>query len=401
MRYIFLILCFFSLNSRLFAQQLPHPDSVKMLIANTAIQLECTGAMNDLYNFKFKRAESIFHWLERSYPEHPLGYFLMGLSQWWKIVPNVDNKRYDKSLLAYMDTTILLSKVRLKSAKKETRIEAAFFLSLAYGFRGRIFSERKKWTAAATAGKKSLKYIELASEKSELSPEFLLGDGLYNYYSVWIPENYKYLRPLLWFFKKGDKDLGLKQLQEVSTHAFYTRTEAQFFLMRLYANEPKQGENRVAKSLAIAENLHNKYPDNAYFHRYYARALYIKGRRTKELEKVCLTILENIDDKKIGYEAVSGRYATFYLGYIYKNQLKNEEKAIKYLEMCLKYSEKLKAYTAGYYLYSLLYLAEIADLNKQYSQADYYYRRITDTRQKKHSTYKKAKIYLKKNRKRK
>ena len=154
MRYIFLILCFFITSSRLSAQQLPHPDSVKMLIANTAIQLECTEAMNNLYNFKFKRAESVFHWLERSYPEHPLGYFLMGLSQWWKIVPNVDNKRYDKRLLAYMDTTILLSKARLKSAKKETRIEAAFFLSLAYGFRGRIFSERKKWTAAAAAGKK-------------------------------------------------------------------------------------------------------------------------------------------------------------------------------------------------------------------------------------------------------
>ena len=41
-------------------------------------------------------------------------------------------------------------------------------------------------------------------------------------------------------FPKGNKQLGLQQLEEVATNAFYTRVEAQYFLFRLYASEEKK-----------------------------------------------------------------------------------------------------------------------------------------------------------------
>ena len=60
-----------------------------------------------------------------------------------------------------------------------------------------------------------------------------MATALYNYYAEWISENYAILRPVLMFFPDGNKELGIKQLKTVANNAFYTRTEAQYFLMRI------------------------------------------------------------------------------------------------------------------------------------------------------------------------
>ncbi len=70
-----------------------------------------------------------------------------------------------------------------------------------------------------------------------------------------------------------DKALGLKQLKEVSYNAFYTRTEAMVWLMRILNNY----ENDQPRAFQLAQYLHTSYPDNPYFHRYYARMLYSRG----------------------------------------------------------------------------------------------------------------------------
>jgi hypothetical protein len=69
--------------------------------------------------------------------------------------------------------------------------------------------DRKNWRKAIAAGNNAMEYLEIGDKQHELSPEFLFGDALYNYFSVWVPENYPALKPVLWFFPKGDKALGL------------------------------------------------------------------------------------------------------------------------------------------------------------------------------------------------
>src|SRR5690606_26692772 len=122
----------------------------------------------------------------------------------------------------------------------KTNKEAAFFLAAGYGFQSRLYSERKSWTKAAFAGRYALKYMDLSRGEEEFNPELLLGDALFNYFSEWIPENYPLLRPVMALFPKGNKALGLQQLEQVANNAFYTRVEAQYFLFRLYASEEKR-----------------------------------------------------------------------------------------------------------------------------------------------------------------
>lgn len=365
-------------------------DTTIILISDLGVQLQCTEALNDLYNFKFSDAEWKFRYLRYKYRWHPLPYFLMGLIEWWKIMPNTKNTDHDKVFLAYMDSTILVAE-NLYKKHPPYKIEAAFFLAAAYGFKGRLYSDeyRKQWTKAASAGKSALNYLEVCKEGQALSPELLFGDALYNYFSVWVPENYPALKPILWFFPKGDKKLGLEQLKEVSYNAFYTRTEAMVWLMRILNNY----ENDQPRALQLSEYLYQTYPDNPFFHRYYARTLYSMGRFAAA-EPVSKEILARIDSSMVGYEATSGRYAAFFLGQVNEAR-KHHEEAKKYYKLCVKYAEEIEATESGYYLYSLIALGEIADKEGNKEEAKRYFNEVRKRAKRKDEAFKDAKRRLK------
>ena len=372
------------------AQKKVKKDTTIILINNVTMQIEISDALSDLYNFKFTRAEQQFRWFKQKYPWHPLPYFLLGLSEWWKIMPNTKDTRYDDRFLAYMDSTIIVSE-NLFDKYPEYKIEGAFFLAAAHGFKGRLYSdeERKNWTKSAVEGKAALKYMEICREKADLSPELLFGDALYNYFSVWVPENYPSLKPIMWFFRKGDKQLGLKQLKEVSYNAFYTRTEAMVWLMRILNSY----ENDQIRAFQLSEYLYTTYPDNPYFHRYYARMLYARGM-FPEMERQSKNILARVDSAYLGYEATSGRYAAFFLGQFYESQRKWEDSK-KYYLLAVKYAEEIGATESGYYLFSLIALGEINERTGNKAEAKRYFKEVKKKSNRKDEAYKDAKKRLK------
>lgn len=365
-------------------------DTTIILISDPSVQIEATDALNNMYDFKFEKAEQQFRWFKQKYRWHPLPYFLLGLSEWWKIMPNTKDTSHDDKFLAYMDSTIMVAEI-LHRKYPAYRVESAFFLAAAYGFKGRLYAdeERKNWRKAAAVGKTALNYLEECKEKDNLSPELLFGDALYNYFSVWVPENYPVLKPLLWFFRKGDKALGLQELKEVSYNAFYTRTEAMVWLMRI----SNSYENDQVRAYSIAEYLHSTYPDNPYFHRYYARMLYSRGMYD-EMEKQSLEIIQDIDSGKVGYEATSGRYAAFFLGQMYERQGKVPE-AKKYYEMAVAYAREIEATDSGYYLYSLISLGEISQKLGDKEAAKQYFTEVKKKSDRKDQSFKEAKKRLK------
>jgi hypothetical protein len=384
----FLALVLF-LKAFLLQAQFDDPN-LKYLLMDRKLQLEATTAVNAMYNFKFDAAEKDFQWMRYRYPSHPLPVFLLGLMEWWKIQPDIDNKSFDDSFTALMDTSILLAE-NLQRKDKQS-IEAAFFLAASHGFKGRLLSERGSWTKAAIEGKKSLTNLQITKQNDTLSPEFLFGVALFNYYSVWIPDNYKFLRPVMALFPRGDKEKGIIQLKEVAFNAFYTRTEAYLYLARIYANE----ENQPQKALPMCEYLAATFPDNPYFQRLYARMCYSLGK-TAEVEKVSLDILDKINRQMPGYEATSGRYASYYLGYIYRHSYKKDkQKARKYFDQCLQFCNKNEAFKTGYYKFTLLNLMQISDEEKNPMMAVEYARKIQESTDRNDSCHKLAKDILKK-----
>jgi len=362
-------------------------DGSRPLLLDMTMQVETTQAVNDMYNFKFAKAEQQFRWIKQKYAWHPLPYFLLGLSQWWKIVPNIDNTEYDEKFIHYMDTAVMLAERMYE--RNEEDPEAAFFLAAGYAFKARLHSERRDWSKATVTGKNALKYLEICKNKEDFSPELLFGDALYNYYAEWVPENYPILKPVLMFFPEGDKEEGMEQLRTVANNAFYTRTEAQYFLMRILYEE---NEDRT-EALHISEYLASTFPDNAYFHRYYARMLYGRGRYN-QAEKVSLSILEKIDKEMPGYEATSGRYAAFFLAQI--NEARGDRDSARYYyEKAVHFGIKINATESGYFLYSLLNLAEILEGEGEYELAETYYKMVKDYADRKDDVHKRARERLK------
>lgn len=354
-----------------------------MVLKNPGVQIEATEAINMLYNYKFDDADKEFRWLRYRYPKHPMPHFLMGLAEWWKIVPNTDNEAFDDRFLMHMDSTIELAEKLYDS--EANKIEPAFFLAAAYAFKGRLYSERESWTKAAFAGKKSLKYFEVCKGNGDLSPELLFGDGLYNYYRDWVPKEYPILKPVLAFFPKGNKKLGQQQLEKVGNNAFYTRVEARYFLLQIYSME-----NEYGKAYEMAKYMWQTFPNNPYFERYFCRTAFVTGK-SDEASAAARNILQKIDQGMPGYEGVSGRNAAYVLAYYSINYQRDLEAAAQYYQKAIDFSVKTNSTKAGYYVSSLLGLGKIAETKKNYDEALRYYKTAGDRADKNSSQDKEAK----------
>lgn len=359
-----------------------------MLLLDAGLQIDISLAVNNMYNFNFMDAEREFRFIKYDYPTHPLPDFLLGLSQWWRIMPNLDDESFDANFLMYMDSAIYKAEKLLE--KDEDNKEGAFFLAAAHGFKGRLYSERRSWRKATFAGSQALKYLDLGKTGNEafFNPELMFGDALFNYYREWIPENYPLLKPILVFFPRGDKQLGLEQLREVSKNSFYSRTEAQYFLMRILYYEEKDVEG----GYEMASYLHQTFPNNAYFHRFYVMLSYLRGRIT-EMEKGSLEILRKLDEGYLGYEATSGRYAAFFLGQV-KERRGDKEAAKTYYQRAISFGEETEAQESGYYLYAMLNLAKLYMDEGREKEANSLFKSIKKYAKRKHPAHETAREYL-------
>ena len=365
------------------------------ILTDIDIQIEATSAINKMYNYQFEEAEKEFRWLSSEYKNHPLPVFLLGLSSWWKIDAQ-SSKSYvgesqkenilDKNFLNFMDESINLSK---RIYNQGNKVDGAFFLAASYGFKGRLLSERRKWSAAAFAGRNAIKYLKEIRKDDLMIPEISFGNGLFNYYSVWISERYPLLKPIIKLFPEGNKNKGVEQLNIASKNSFYTRTEAQYFLMRIYS-----GEGKLTKALQLSKYLKDTYPENSIFHKYFTQLLY-RNSRLNECLKESNNIIINYDKRKFGYNEDEARIAHFFLAEIYHSNL-NFDKAIFNYKKSIEFSEKIGKQKMGYSIFSNFSLGRISFNRNEYKQAKIYFKRVLKLTKRKDDLNKRSRNFLKK-----
>jgi hypothetical protein len=366
-------------------------DIAGWLLLDKDIQLELGGAVQNLYNFKFMKAEKQFHSLQRRYPQHPMAYFLLGLSTWWRMMPNnVTDTRYDKLFLAYLDTAQTKAEALYKADAHN--YEACFFLAAAHGMEARLHAERHNWRKATVSSRRALIYFEKSQEANGLSSEFLFGEGLFNYYAVWIGEEYKWLRPVLFFFPKGDRARGLAQLQQVGRTAFYTSTEANFFLVTILNSDR---EKKTADAYALARQLATQFPDNSRFQLDYAKLAFKLGK-FEESEAASLSVLRKYAAGQVGYEAYSGRAATYIMGYLMQYKYHDLPQAKDYYQRCIAYSEQAGVAKQGYYIFAEAGLARLALQTSDHATARRYYRAVLEHSDNGEESYLEARDWLRK-----
>ena len=242
------------------------------------------------------------------------------------------------------------------------------------------------------SSKRSLTYLQKSRAANGLSPEFAFGEGLFNYYAVWMTDEYPWLRPVLLFSPKGNQAQGLAQLNTAAQQDFYPGTEAQYFQMRIWGSAR---EHRPAEFLVAAQSLARDFPDDACFARRYATQAFAQGEFAA-CEQISRDILEKLNQGRAGYEAFSGRVAAYHLGYLLQTRDRDPVQAADYYHRCLVFCETVQA-TTGYYVYANAALARLAAQQQDVAAARRYYAVVVDKAGKHTPSYAEARAYLRRN----
>lgn len=120
-----------------------------------------------------------------------------------------------------------------------------------------------------------LSLLDGVRKYADAYPEMQFELGLYEYYIDYFSKNYPIMRPLLYFFPKGNETSGLARLERCARDSLnYTQYEAAYFLGYIFLYQAK----RPAQALYWLEYLSQRFPENPLFRRMWAEALYQVGR---------------------------------------------------------------------------------------------------------------------------
>lgn len=249
------------------------------LIHDTTAMHHIRQGIDHIYNYEFSEAEEVIVMLEDKYPDHPITSFYKGLIYYWKYYPVIPEKPGSEEFEWEME----LSWERADSLKQQDcNIEGVFFELMARSFIVMYYADNGKSSRAIKHFNTIYRDILQGFELQEDFQEFLFITGLYNYYREAFPEAYPIYKPALIFFRKGDREKGLKMLRDAAFETDFMKVEAAMFLSMIHINF----ENNPDSALWYAEYLHGEYPGNTYFHSKYTEMLLINGQYDRALIQI-------------------------------------------------------------------------------------------------------------------
>lgn len=352
----------------------PQQAKAQWVLLEDSAHVMVERGLDYMYDLNYVKADSVFTALTKIAPNHPAGYFLLALTDWWRIKPNIadDNavKRYSKSYEDRLQKTIDISEARLKENADD--IVGLFFKGAAYGYRARLKATHRpdltslpQWFAIFRDANEGRKMLLECQKLAPSNSDVLLGSGLFHYYADAMPQKYPILKTVS--LPPGDKELGIQMLRIASQKALYARVEADYALLEIMANM----ERNWSEALTIAERLHTKYPNNPDFYKYYARALYYNNRHSAARD-TWEDILRRVKARQPGYELSLVRQGLYYLGDIHL-RTGNPTEAVKALTEAVKVNQRLDEEESGYYIASILKLGNAYDkLGKRKEAIDKY-----------------------------
>lgn len=330
--------------------------------------------INEIYGIHFSEAERTFRALMADYPNHPAGRFFLAMIDWWKILLDVDNESYDDMFFARLEDVIFMCDEILE--KDPENVDALFFKGGAIGFRGRLRALRESWIKAADDGREALPIVNRAYKINPNNVDVQLGFGIYNYYASVIPDRYPFIKPMMIFFPKGDKQKGILQLQNVAENGKYAKLESQYFLMTLFY----QFEENYDMALRYSSPLTARFPENPIFERYKGRIEIRRGGYSDGY-----STFRSVYDKCVrglpGYSRNARREASYYIAFNYKN-MGQTDSSLAYFKECENISRQIDGdKESGFQINAVLYQAIIYEQMGNDAEAASYYRRVLDLRE--------------------
>lgn len=229
-------------------------------------------AIDRIYNFQFAEADPLIGTIRSRYPQHPVSPMLVALKLYWQGMPLRKDKPEYAEYLRYVHLTLRQADAMLD--KDASDPEGTFFALAAHSYLALLAAEEGQTMQAFGEARKAYGYLRTGMKLTGAHPDFYLSTGLYNYYVVQYPQTHPAVKPLMVFFADGDKKTGLGQLETGAARGIFTRTEALYYLVHIYAKY----EMQWARALACSGRLHAQYPANLLYLMRHAEMLVFNGR---------------------------------------------------------------------------------------------------------------------------
>jgi tetratricopeptide (TPR) repeat protein len=281
------------------------------------------------YNMDYAQADQTFDSVIAADPAHPSGYFFKAMVNFWRAITNTDNTGYDEAYRQMLDEAITRADGLLEA--NEYDLAGLFYKGASLGMRARIFAIRPNWQDAIGLllgdAKEGIRYLNMLEEVIPSNGDILFGRGLYNFYVEAVKQDNPSLASLIGFFAEGNRRAGLQMLELASNRAYYSKTEAQYELMKIYYLYEKD----YHKSYKYAQMLTSQYPNNSNF-LHYLGFNQVSLNLRDGYDSTYRIMLSRAKARKEGYTIKQAREAMYFIGQAQlQNRNGNVDSALYYL----------------------------------------------------------------------
>ncbi len=262
----------------------------KMPSQDTAIYRLLEQTHKNMHLWNFQEAEKQLVKVKSLLGEHYIVSFLEGMLPYMKHAPIGYQSAEIEGHIKLMRKTVELADRRLKSNKNDP--EALFFKMTAKSIIMRYYAQTGQSMKAVGEMEEVYGLIRTGNKRKNEYKEFYFTSGIYNYLREGYPEKHPIYKPFAVMFEKGDKALGLEQLEYAAKNCLFTSSESYNFLSYLYLSY----ENKTDKALEYMGVLVQRYPHNFYNMMRYTELL-IRLKKYQEAEIYIHKLSEYQKDK--------------------------------------------------------------------------------------------------------
>ncbi|MDF1576363.1 MAG: hypothetical protein P1P86_14335 [Bacteroidales bacterium] len=319
--------------------------------------------LHHTYEFSFDKARNIQATLSSSTPGHPAPVFLEALIVYWENFPLIPSKKASEQFIILMDNVIELGKEYSKY--EHTYVEGVFFDLFGRAFKAMFWADNGKSAKVIPDLGNMYRNTKKGFELQEQFSEFYFSTGLYNYYIEAYPSAHPAFKPLVSFMHKGDRELGLKQLNHAINHTVFLKVESILFMSLILLNY----EEDLNSAAIYSEKLVREFPDNIYFQGHLINILLHQQRFGMVQE-----LLSAMDQQSDSYSVMIRTLANAYMKEIVTGE--ESRSGTAYLET-IELADKFGPFADIYKAMAYMGLSRLYKKRGQLSESESYYRKAS------------------------
>ena len=228
--------------------------------------------ISEIYNLRFKEADSVLKRLKDKYPQSPALTLYRGLTIYWQNYPILSSTASGNSFEDAMKECIR------KCETNQAGNEDEYLLTglCARGMLLMFYADNNLILKVFSLTNSTYPLIRKAFKISSTFTDFNFFTGLYDYYRQAYPEAHPVYKPLAILFPPGNKQKGLIELRHTAEKGLLLKAESAYFLSGIYQTY----EKNQTEALNISRLLSYSYPSNIHY-----KAIFIKNLLISEFYK--------------------------------------------------------------------------------------------------------------------